>query len=124
MRPPSGTPTEERQRRYRRGHRAELAAVLLLRALGYRIVARRYQNPCGEIDIIAERGGRIAFVEVKARPTMAECEVAIRPTLGPRIRRAASLWMQRNPRYQEHEQGYDVVFVVPWRLPRHIPNGL
>lgn len=118
------SPSGDRIGRYRRGLSAELAAVLLLRGLGYRIVARRHQNPCGEIDIIAERRGRIAFVEVKARRTMADCEVAIRPALGPRIRRAASLWLQRNPRYQEHTQGYDVVFVVPWRLPRHIPNGL
>lgn len=101
-----------------------MAAAALLIAKGYRILARRLRTPLGEIDIVAVRGRRIAFVEVKARRTLADCEAAIAPSLGPRIRRAAALWLARNARYQNCEQGYDVVFVVPWRLPRHIPNGL
>ncbi len=101
-----------------------MAAAALLMAKGYRIVARRLKTQLGEIDLVAVRGRRIAFVEVKARPSGAACEAAITPALGPRVRRAASLWLARNARYQQHEQGYDLVFVVPWRLPRHIPNGL
>ena len=117
-------PSPDRRRRYRRGHRAEMAAALMLRAKGYRIIARRLKNKLGEIDIVAVRGGRIAFVEVKARRTLAECEISITPALSSRVRRAAELWLAQNVRYQRHEQGYDVVFVTPWRWPRHVPNGL
>ncbi len=117
-------PSPDRLRRYHRGHRAEMAAALMLRAKGYRIVARRLKNKLGEIDIVAVRGGRIAFVEVKARQTFEDCETAITPALRARVRRSAELWLGQNARYQQHEQGYDVVFVVPWRWPRHIANGL
>ena len=101
-----------------------MVAALMLRAKGYRIIARRSKSRLGEIDIIAVRGGRIAFVEVKARQSFEDCEIAITPALRSRVRRAAELWLARNARYQQHEQGYDVVFVVPWRWPRHIANGL
>jgi putative endonuclease len=93
-------------------------------AKGYRILARRTKTHVGEIDLIAVRGARVVFVEVKARRSIAECEAAITPALGERVRRAAVLWLGRHPRYQQHEQGYDLVFVCPWRLPLHILNAL
>lgn len=120
----SDTGSRERRQRYRLGHAAEHVAAALLRAKGYRILARRFESPLGEIDLVARRGRRIAFVEVKARRTIAECEAAITQATRTRVRRAAGLWIGRRPSYQDHEQGFDVVFVVPWRLPLHIPNGL
>ena len=50
---------------YRHGLRAEIAAASLLLAKGYRILARRYKTPLGEIDLVVRRGSTIAFVEVK-----------------------------------------------------------
>jgi putative endonuclease len=41
-----------------------------------------------------------------------------------RIRRASDLWLARRPRYHGHVFAYDVILLVPRRLPRHIPNGL
>ncbi|HRK19567.1 MAG TPA: YraN family protein [Hyphomicrobiaceae bacterium] len=116
--------TTDRIRRNRRGMLAELVAAALLVAKGYRILSRRAKTPLGEIDLVAARGGRVAFVEVKSRSTWQACEAAITPRTASRVRRAADLWLQRNARFREHEQGFDVVFVVPYRIPRHIPNGL
>ncbi len=48
----------------------ELAQEYLLR-LGYRIVARNYRRPFGEIDIIAQDGETVVFVEVKSRHSTA-----------------------------------------------------
>ena len=50
-----------------RGNKGEEAAVKLLASKGYEILKRNYLCRIGEIDIIAEKSGRIAFVEVKAR---------------------------------------------------------
>jgi len=49
------------------GRRAERWAALYLRFRGYRVVERNYRTKAGEIDIIAEKGATLAFVEVKAR---------------------------------------------------------
>lgn len=49
------------------GARGEDAAVRFLKRLGYRIVARGYDSPLGELDIIAVDGRTVVFVEVKTR---------------------------------------------------------
>jgi putative endonuclease len=114
----------DRLARLRRGNIAELIAAGLLMAKGYRILARRHRTPYGEIDLIAARWRRIAFVEVKRRVTMAECEAALTPRQAERIGRAADHWLARHPRFREHEIGLDAILVVPGKLPRHLPNVL
>jgi putative endonuclease len=52
----------EQQAAFRTGISAESGAAALLVAKGFRILARRWKIPVGEIDIVARR-----FVEVKAR---------------------------------------------------------
>lgn len=118
------TGADERRARYRLGHYAEWAAAVALLARGYWILARRQKTPLGEIDIIAVRRQRIAFVEVKRRASREAAEAAITAAQRARIRRAAGLWLARNARYQTHEQGYDVVFVIGRSWPRHLENAL
>jgi putative endonuclease len=118
------TPSPERIERYRRGRLSEWVAAAALMAKGYGILARRTRTPHGEIDLIALRGRRLAFVEVKRRATRLEAEAAITPRQEARIARAAEFWVSRNPRYRNHEQGLDVVFEMPGRLPAHLPNVL
>lgn len=93
-------------------------------AKGYRILGRNVKTRAGEIDIIAVRGNRLAFVEVKRRLTPEDAEAAINATQAARIRNAAEYWLTYRPRYHDHEQGFDVVLLVPRRWPRHIENGL
>ncbi len=114
----------ERRLRLRRGLGAEWVASLLLMAKGYRILARRHRTPYGEIDIIAARGQRVAFVEVKRRLTIEAAESSLTPHQAGRIGRAADYWIARRPAFQTHEIGLDAVLVVPRRWPRHIPNAL
>ncbi len=116
--------SDERRARLGRGGRGELIAATLLMAKGYRILARRFRSPFGEIDIIAARPGRIAFVEVKWRASNEEVEAALTPAQARRVADAADHWLARNPRYIEREVGLDAVLIVPWRWPRHIPNAL
>jgi len=99
-------------------------AALALRLRGYRILGRREKTPLGEIDLIAVRGHRLAFVEVKQRATRDAAEAAVTATQRERIRRAAGLWLARHVRYQSHEIAFDLVFVIARRWPEHIENGL
>ena len=113
----------ERVARYWRGHAAEWIAAAFLIVHGYRILARRFRSPYGEVDIIARRGKRLAFVEVKRRPTVIEAEWSFGPTQGERIGRAAEHFMRRHRRYRDHEMGMDLILIGRRGWPRYLPNA-
>ena len=52
-------------RRRELGRRGEEIAARHLERLGWRIVERNYRSREGELDLIAARGGTLAFCEVK-----------------------------------------------------------
>ena len=114
----------DRRRRYRTGRTAERIAALWLTAKGYRMLGRRVRTPYGEIDLVAVRGRRVSFVEVKARRTREAAEAALPRRQRERVKRAAGAWLQRHAAYQGHEVTFDVVFVLPWSFPRHFVNAL
>jgi putative endonuclease len=120
----AGAGRADRLGRYRRGRFSELAAAAALLAKGYRILERRCRTPYGEIDLIAVRAKRIAFIEVKRRTTTLEAEAALTQYQARRIARAAEYWVSRNPRYCDHDRGLDAILVVPHRLPTHLPDAL
>lgn len=51
------------------GSSGEELAVDFLRRQGYRILARNWRCPLGEIDLVAKAGSTLVFCEVKARRT-------------------------------------------------------
>jgi putative endonuclease len=103
---------------------SEALAAAVLIAKGYRILGRRVRTRAGEIDIVAVRGKRLAFVEVKRRLTREDAEAAVSARQAARIRHASDLWLAHRPRYHGHVFAFDVILLVPGRLPRHIPDGL
>jgi len=119
-----GADTRARRRSYRRGLSAETLAAMLLRLKGYRILARRYRTPLGEIDLVARRGAHFAFVEVKARPEEAEVLTARQRE---RIRRAAEAWLataeSRGILPGDYSASFDLIIVMPRRIPRHLPRA-
>lgn len=110
----------ERQVAERRGRRAEMLAAWYLRCKGYRILAVRYRTPAGEVDLIARRRRTIVFAEVKQRPDAGAALEAVTPRTRRRIARAAGLWLAAHPAAADLDQRFDLVMVVPWRLPRHL----
>ena len=116
--------SKARQASERRGAWSEFAAAAALMLKGYRILARRWKSHHGEIDLIAVRGKRLAFIEVKQRPTLEDAHHAITETQSRRVRDAAELWLARNKRYQDHDIHFDAVFVLPRSWPRHVEEGL
>jgi putative endonuclease len=116
-------PSRRRRAAYRRGHAGERLAALRLWLTGYRILARRYRTKVGEIDLIARRGDVVAFVEVKRRDALATGLEAVTPQARIRIRRAAELYLRRNPALAERALRFDVMVVTPWAWPRHIVDA-
>jgi putative endonuclease len=79
-----------------RGRAGEDAAVALLEANGYRIVARNVRLPGGEIDVIAREGDVVVFVEVKARAgsSFGSALSAVDARKRATLRALASDWLQ------------------------------
>ncbi|MBO6518781.1 MAG: YraN family protein [Rhodospirillales bacterium] len=113
----------DRRRANRRGRHAETVAAGLLRLKGYRILARGYRTPVGEIDVIATRGRVVAFIEVKARDNLDTALAAVGPKQRIRIQRAAEQFMAMHAGLQGHDLRFDVVAVVPGKLPRHVVDA-
>lgn len=119
----AGRGRDERRKAYRAGLIAESIAAFWLRLKGWRVLARRYRAPGGEIDIIAHRRDVIAFVEVKARPNPGEALLAISPANQRRIAAASRTWLAANPKAAGRTYRFDAVLISPRRLPRHIENA-
>jgi putative endonuclease len=113
----------ERRRAVRSGQWAESIASWLLRAKGYRIVARSWRCPAGEIDIIARRGQALVAIEVKRRASAQDAADAIQARQRRRIVRAAEAFVARNPENAALNIRFDAVLVVPGRWPRHIMDA-
>lgn len=118
-----GQESAARRRALGRGLRAEALAALYLHCKGYRILARSYRTPVGEIDIIARRGRTLAMVEVKYRPGRDAAAFAITETQKQRIARAAGAFLAAHPGLAEHDVRFDALLLAPRRWPRHVRDA-
>jgi putative endonuclease len=118
--PPDG-PRPERQAAFRLGLSAETRAAAILLAKGYRIAARRWRSPVGEVDLVARRGRLLVFVEVKARGRLDDAAEALTQRQQRRITAAAEAWLASHEDDVGCDIRFDAILVAPRRLPRHIP---
>jgi putative endonuclease len=107
----------------RQGRWAELAALWSLRLKGYRLLARRYRSPQGEIDLIMRRGSVTAFIEVKTRRSTDEAIESVTAFQAGRIAAAARSWMGRDARAVRGACRFDIVAISPYHWPRHVENA-
>ena len=80
------------------GDFGERVAARHLEAKGYRIRERNYRTREGEVDIIAERGGTLIFVEVRARrgDALGTAAESVTAAKARRIVAAAEAYLQAN----------------------------
>ena len=104
----------------KRGADAERRARLHYRLRGYRILESNAWAGGHELDVVARRGRRLVFCEVKAKlgerygdPTEMVGEEKRR-----RLQRAAEAWLVQHPELVGLEVRFDVVAVTPRRLVR------
>lgn len=108
---------------------AEHIAGIYLRCKGYRVLAMRYRNYGGEIDILARRGMTLAVVEVKARKTIEACEYSIPVWKQQKIARAVNGLLGGAGKIAGLDDlhnlniRFDAIWVAPWRKPQHIQDA-
>ena len=121
--PPDGRAKEASPARvvaFQTGLSAESRAAAFLIAKGYRILARRFRTPYGEIDIVARRRNLLAFIEVKARGRLDDAAYAVTARQQARIIAAAQAWLMAHPEHAEFELRFDAMLIAPRKLPRHL----
>ncbi len=114
------TAAPERVAAFRTGLSAEARATAFLMAKGYRILAKRFRTPYGEIDLVARRRNVVVFVEVKARATLDDAAYAVTQRQQRRIIDAAQAWLMAHPEHAEFDLRFDAMLIAPRRLPRHL----
>ena len=102
---------------------AELIALWALRLKGWRLLARRYKTPAGEVDLIMRRGEVTAFIEVKARRSLDGAVESVTPRQARRIAAAARQFMAEDRRAALQACRFDIVAVTPYHWPTHIENA-
>ncbi len=89
-------------------------------AKGYRVLGFRLKTAYAEVDILAERRGVVAVVEVKRRTSLAEAMEAVKPRQRERLLRAAEGLVGGRPALVGKPIRLDLIALAPGRLPRHI----
>ena len=109
------------------GSEGEGRAARYLQGRGYRIAARNVRAGGVEIDLVATRGRRVVFVEVKTRRSMwfGQPEEAVDAAKRARLVRGAAAWLREHPRGARRVR-FDVIALHKrtddWRL-RHFEGA-
>lgn len=104
------------------GFLGENIAARYLESRGYKVLFKNYQKPWGEIDIIAEKEGVIAFCEVKTNSkdfgTNFSPELRVNPKKAKHILRTAYLFLNHEFPGKEREWRIDIISVVLNKLDK------
>ncbi len=120
----SGQNRAERGRQSQiRGVAAEDAACAALARDGWTVRARRLRTAAGEVDVVAERDGLLALVEVKARPNLAAAAAALGPAQRRRLLEAAAIILGEHPEWGRAGIRFDVLLVDRAGLVRRVADA-
>ena len=96
-----------------RGLDGERRAAAWLSSRGWKIRERNFRTRRGEIDIIAEKGAELAFVEVKSWSALpqSELEYSVDSRKQRRIAQAAKVYVAAHPGISQLRLRFDVIFL-------------
>lgn len=106
-----------------RGVMAEQAACIALEDDGWLVLARRLRTAAGEIDVVAEREGLLAFIEVKARPDLLTAAAALQPRQRARLLAAGEIALADHPEWGRAGVRFDVLLVDDTGRVRRIADA-
>jgi putative endonuclease len=80
------------------GELGEKLALKRIKRLGYKLVAKNYRCPLGEIDLIAKDGDCLVFIEIKTRrnSSTGNAKEALQQRKRRQISRVALYYMKAN----------------------------
>jgi len=120
----SGPPRAHRGRRAQAlGIAAEAAACAALEQDNWVVHARRLRTEAGELDLIAERDGLLAIIEVKARPTLSGAAWALTERQRKRLLAAAEIVLAQHPEWGGRGVRFDVLLVDAAGAVRRISDA-
>jgi len=117
----------ERESTVAKGRKAEIRARAFLEARGFRILEQNFRCRFGEIDIVAEQGKELVFVEVRSLGPGARHlpEETVQAGKQRKLSRTAQAYLQKH-RQQDRPARFDVVAVEAGQgetVLRHVPNA-
>jgi putative endonuclease len=107
-----------------RGTDGENEAQAYLESQGYSVLARNFRTRRGEVDLVARRGGRLAFVEVKNWGSYQadSLEYAIGAWKRRRIIEVSRSYLRLHPQPDGVRIAYDVILLRRGRI-NHIQDA-
>jgi putative endonuclease len=116
-----------RQRRgqlaHTRGVDTEAAASEALIRDGWVVRARRLRTASGEIDLVAEKDGLLAIIEVKSRRSLADAAAALTTRQRTRLLAAAEIVLAEHPDWGPAGVRFDVIVVDAAGAVRRIADA-
>lgn len=104
------------------GTRSERAAARFLKSKGYRVVARNFACPLGELDLVAVDGTTIVFVEVRSteRADVEGPALSVDLDKQKRLTRMALFFLQQK-HLLNHAARFDVL-LLSWPAGKKSPT--
>ena len=111
------------------GNYGEFLARQYLKSQGYRILEENFRNKIGEIDLIAQDGKTICFVEVKTRQYLDQGQPyeSVTPWKIRKLSQMATSYLKYKYHTLEIPSRFDVISIVQDKtsapIIRHIKNA-
>ena len=107
---------------YNFGIRSELIARIFLRIKFYKIIAIRFKNRFGEIDIIAVKANSLIFIEVKARSKKLTLDEVFSSRQSLRIKSGAEFFLNKHNDFANYNYRFDLITVNRLGFCSHYKN--
>jgi putative endonuclease len=109
---------------YHAGLSAEHSVAGKYARCGFDILASRFKSPEGEIDLIARRGEKLYFIEVKQSKTFDRAAAALGARQMKRIQNASLCYLQEMGLPLETDMRFDVALVDGTGFVKVIPDAI
>ena len=115
--------TRRGQRADALGRTAEAAVEAVLIRDGWSVLGRRLRTVAGEVDLVAEKDGLLAVVEVKARPSLRGAAEALSARQQARLVAAADILLAEHPEWGANGVRFDLLLVDQAGVVRRIADA-